>query len=141
MVRHRKTGRGGIPDLSELTLEEQMVELDERVHGGEGPMPGQWPIPDHDCGDAAREVRSPMIRAGGAPCSRRRVTASAEEIPAGEERQVSARHPHNPMGRLDVGDHRQSRFFADDDSPSGREREGDEWAAPDIRSTSQLRTG
>ena len=52
MVRHRKTERGGVPDLSELTLEEQVVELDQRVRGGVCPMSGQWPVPDDRCGDA-----------------------------------------------------------------------------------------
>jgi hypothetical protein len=32
-----------VPDLSELILEEQVVELDKRVRGGVGPMSGQWP--------------------------------------------------------------------------------------------------
>ena len=54
-------------DLSELTLEEQVVELDMRVRGGVGPMSGQWPVTDDRCGDATGEVRSPMIRAGGLP--------------------------------------------------------------------------
>ena len=41
VVRHGKTGRGGVPDLSELTLEEQMVELDKGVRGRVGPVSGQ----------------------------------------------------------------------------------------------------
>jgi hypothetical protein len=57
VVRHRKTERGGVPDLSELTLEEQVVELDKRVRGGVGPMSGQWPVTDDRCGDATGEVQ------------------------------------------------------------------------------------
>ncbi|HWJ51934.1 MAG TPA: hypothetical protein VNT24_00995 [Propionibacteriaceae bacterium] len=57
MVRHRKTERRGVPDLSELTLEEQVVELDKRVRGGVGPMSGQWPLTDDRCGDATGEVQ------------------------------------------------------------------------------------
>ena len=54
-------------DLSELTLEEQVVELDERVRGGVGPMSGQWPVPGDRSGTPPGRFRSPMIRAGGLP--------------------------------------------------------------------------
>ena len=44
---------------------------------------------------------------------------------------MSARHPHDPMWRLDVGDQRHSGFFADDGSSSrAGKREGDVRAGP-----------
>ena len=109
-----------------------MVELDERVCGGVGPMSGQWPVPGDRCGDATREVQIThdqgrglaLLHMSGHP-------PQLNEIAAGKERQVSARHPHEPMWRLDVGDQRHSGFFADDGSASGAgKREGEVRAGP-----------